>query len=187
MTICSHITATLLFLAGATIALPQSNPPANQISCKGSQGVTLIPVSQVPPGTTGLNVLFSVPQDCLQLDPVSFTIDRSNPQRPVVRLITQPGGGAPAINFQDSEALGGTPDGIKNQFTVLSQPLGTSLHVYRNGIRLTVTVDFTVAVNVITFLPGIVLQNGTQTGLPQTGDILTADYRCTPSASCVAH
>lgn len=175
----------LLLLASALVVLAQTNPPANQLSCKGSQGVILIPITQIPPGTTGLNTLFSVPQDCLQLDPASFTIDRSNPQRPVVRLLAQ--AQTASVNFQDAEPLGGVPDGVLKTFTTLSTPQGTSLHVYRNGIRITLNVDYTVAGNIITFIPGTAMLTGVQPGIPQPSDILTADYRCTPSATCVAH
>ncbi len=173
-------------IALALTAHAQTNPPANQISCKGSQGVILIPISQVPSGGTGLNTLFSVPQDCLQLDPASFTIDRSNPQRPVVRLL-QPAQ-QPSYNIQDSETLAGIPDGTLDTFTILAPALGNSLRVYRNGIRLTIGVDYTVTGgNIIKFNPGIVLLNGVKTGIPQPGDILIADSRCTPSPTCLVH
>ena len=44
----------------------------------------------------------------------------------------------------------------------------TALRLHRNGLRLTPTVDYTLAGNVITFLTA---------ATPQQGDVLTCDYR----------
>ena len=44
----------------------------------------------------------------------------------------------------------------------------TGLKLYRNGIRLTPAVDYTLSGNVVTFIP---------VAAPQQGDIVTCDYR----------
>ncbi len=80
-------------------------------------------------------------------------------------LIGENGTGA----FVDTEIPVGLVDGSNLVFTLASSPSpSSSLELFRNGIRLSIGVDFTVSSNTITFVSG---------AQPQTGDILRASYR----------
>jgi hypothetical protein len=74
------------------------------------------------------------------------------------------------INFADSETPTGTINGTNATFTLVNSPTSTSLHLYRNGQRLTAgaSADYQITGNTITFNAGT---------KPQTGDVLLADYR----------
>ena len=69
--------------------------------------------------------------------------------------------------FVDGETPAGAPNGTLATFTLAGVP-GNSLHLYRNGLRQKVGVDYTLAGNTITFL---------SVSVPQTGDLILADYR----------
>ena len=73
-------------------------------------------------------------------------------------------------NFSDGETPVGTPNGTLTAFTLLNAPAnsGTTLHLYRNGLRQKAGVDYTISGSTITFLP---------VSVPQVGDSLLADYR----------
>jgi hypothetical protein len=76
--------------------------------------------------------------------------------------------------FVDSETPGGTLDGVNTSFTLANIPNpSTSMALYRNGLRLSQNLDYTIASNAITFLAGAV---------PRPADILLADYRLTTLA-----
>jgi hypothetical protein len=71
--------------------------------------------------------------------------------------------------FVDLETPTGSVNGSNLIFTLVSTPSpGSSLELFRNGIRLSPSVDFTLTGNTITFVSG---------AQPQTGDILRASYR----------
>ena len=73
--------------------------------------------------------------------------------------------------FVDAETPGGTLDGVNTAFTLANPPNpSTSLTLYRNGLRLSQNVDYTIATSSITFLANAV---------PRPTDILLADYRLT--------
>ncbi|HTW65383.1 MAG TPA: hypothetical protein VME17_12230 [Bryobacteraceae bacterium] len=75
----------------------------------------------------------------------------------------------PGVGFVDQETPSGTVNGVNAAFTLSQTPSpSTSLIVYRNGVRQTVGVDYTVTGSAITFLSTLV---------PQTGDILLCSYR----------
>ena len=79
------------------------------------------------------------------------------------------GGGASAVSFADAETPSGAIDGGNATFQLVSYPSPTpSLALYRNGLALRRTTDFTVSGATITF------QNGS---VPQPGDVLQAFYR----------
>jgi hypothetical protein len=79
------------------------------------------------------------------------------------------GGGGPAGNFVDGETPAGTLDGVNVTFTLAQMPSPyASLKLYRNGIRLKLGADYTLAGATITFVPA---------ATPQAGDLLLADYR----------
>jgi hypothetical protein len=71
--------------------------------------------------------------------------------------------------FVDSETPTGLINGSNLVFTLGATPSpAQSLEIYRNGVRLSPTVDYTLSGNTITFVAG---------AAPQTGDILRAQYR----------
>ncbi len=78
------------------------------------------------------------------------------------------GSGGTAV-FVDAETPGGTLDGVNTSFTLANPPNpSTSLALYRNGLRLSQNLDYTIATNSIIFLAGAV---------PRPTDVLLADYR----------
>jgi hypothetical protein len=84
--------------------------------------------------------------------------------------ITLAASGSAAGNFADSEVPSGTPNGILTDFGLANTPTASSLHLYKNGIRQKAGAgnDYTIATVTITFEAG---------NIPQTGDVLLADYR----------
>lgn len=72
--------------------------------------------------------------------------------------------------FVDEEVPAGTVDGVNDTFTVATTPSPAgSLKVFKNGIRQRAGgADYTLATATITFVAG---------NIPQTGDVLLADYR----------
>jgi hypothetical protein len=69
-----------------------------------------------------------------------------------------------------SEVPSGTVNGVNAAFTLANTPVAGTVQLYKNGVRQQVggANDYTIATNTITFVAG---------NLPQTGDILLADYR----------
>ena len=59
-------------------------------------------------------------------------------------------------------------DGSNETFSLANIPVGASLHLFRNGLFMTMGVDYTLSGQTITFLPN---------AGPNPGDILTASYR----------
>lgn len=77
--------------------------------------------------------------------------------------------GIAGVGFIDGETPSGTIDSVNNAFTLAQTPNpAASLAVYRNGIRLSTGLDYTLSGNGITFTSGIV---------PQIGDVLRCYYR----------
>jgi len=71
--------------------------------------------------------------------------------------------------FVDDETVTGTIDGENGTFTLSSTPNpASSLHLYRNGLLLKQGIGYTISGNIITFNFNF---------LPQTGDIVWAEYR----------
>lgn len=72
--------------------------------------------------------------------------------------------------FVDSETPSGTVNGTNATFTLVNTPSGTSLHLYVDGVRMAPGsgADYTISTNTITFTTG---------AIPQTGDVILADYR----------
>ena len=74
----------------------------------------------------------------------------------------------PGVAFVDQQAPSGAINGVNASFTLSMAPSpATSLAVYRNGLRLSSGVDYTLSGSTITFSPVV----------PQTGDILLCSYR----------
>jgi hypothetical protein len=77
--------------------------------------------------------------------------------------------GTSTIEFVDAEVPAGAINGANAMFTLAATPLpASSLRVFRNGLLQREGVDFSLAVNTITFLP---------LSRPTTGDILQVWYR----------
>jgi hypothetical protein len=73
------------------------------------------------------------------------------------------------IGVIDNETLAGAINGVNTVFSLANAPNPPgSLAVYRNGVRLRAGFDYSLAVNVITFVEG---------AIPRTGDSLVASYR----------
>ncbi len=79
------------------------------------------------------------------------------------------GGTLPGVTFVDQETPAGTINGSNTAFTLANTPSSpASVHLYVNGLRMSLGVDFTISGNAITFL---------STSTPQPGDVLVASYR----------
>jgi hypothetical protein len=75
----------------------------------------------------------------------------------------------PGVGFVDQVTPSGTINGTNVTFTLSQSPSpSSSLAVYRNGVRMTSSVDYTLSGAVITFGTGLA---------PQSGDTLTCSYR----------
>jgi hypothetical protein len=74
----------------------------------------------------------------------------------------------PGVGFVDQQVPTGAINGVNAVFTLSQTPSPTtSLEVYRNGLLLSVGVDYTLSSAVITFIAGV----------PQSTDILSCSYR----------
>lgn len=67
-----------------------------------------------------------------------------------------------------NEVPAGTVNGSNAVFTTAETPVAASVRVFKNGLRQTLTVDYTIATETITFVAG---------NIPQTGDRLLVDYK----------
>jgi hypothetical protein len=74
--------------------------------------------------------------------------------------------GTSTINFADSETPTGDVDGTNTDFVLAHTPEPGSLKVYLNGMRMSLTEDYTLPPATITFLTA-----------PDSGSIITCDYR----------
>ncbi len=75
----------------------------------------------------------------------------------------------PGVGFVDEETPSGAINGVNTVFTTSQTPSpSTSLAVFRNGLRMTLGVDYTFSGVVITFMTGLA---------PQSSDTLTCSYR----------
>lgn len=73
------------------------------------------------------------------------------------------------VGFVDQETPSGAINGVNAAFTLSQTPNpSTSVAVYRNGLRLSSGIDYTLSGAVITFVTGLV---------PQTSDTLFCSYR----------
>lgn len=74
-----------------------------------------------------------------------------------------------AVQYSDGETPGGTMDGVNATFTLLNSPSPAhSLELFRNGVALQSSVDYTLSGSTVQFLSGAV---------PEPGDTLLAWYR----------
>ncbi len=78
-------------------------------------------------------------------------------------------GSGGSASFVDAETPAGIADGTNTAFTLLAAPSpSSSLALYRNGLLMRSSLDFTLDTNHITFIPA---------AAPQPGDVLVASYR----------
>jgi hypothetical protein len=83
------------------------------------------------------------------------------------------GGGTSQLGFADGEVPAGVVNGSNTTFTIANLPNpASSLAVYRNGLLMTLGVDYTFSGQVIQFVPA---------STPVTGDSLLATYRMSSS------
>lgn len=73
---------------------------------------------------------------------------------------------ASSVSFADGEVPSGTVDSSNVTFTLAHTPTAGSLKVFKDGARLKITEDYTLATATITFISA-----------PLTGSLLLADYR----------
>lgn len=66
----------------------------------------------------------------------------------------------------DNEIPAGVKDHVNLDFTLANTPVASSIHLYKNGLRMIPTLDYTVAAAVITMVKA-----------PKAADTLVADYR----------
>ena len=78
------------------------------------------------------------------------------------------GGGGTVITFVDGETPSGTVNSSNQTFVLAYMPVSGSVHLYRNGLRMKLAVDYTIAGATITFI---------SSSTPQTGDVVLVDYR----------
>ena len=79
------------------------------------------------------------------------------------------GGSGMSGTFVDGEIPSGTLDGVNTTFTLANAPIPiSSLALFRNGLLLRQSIDYTVSARSVAFLTGAV---------PQPGDVLLASYR----------
>ena len=75
----------------------------------------------------------------------------------------------PGVGFVDSEVPTGAVNGANASFTLSQIPFpAASVSVYRNGLRLLSSIDYTISGNALTFASSFV---------PQTGDVVICSYR----------
>jgi hypothetical protein len=87
----------------------------------------------------------------------------------ILQVSYRQAGTMPGVGFVDGELPSGNINGANAVFSTDQTPSPTgSLALYRNGIRLEVNVDYTVAGKIITFGAGLA---------PQPGDVLQCFYR----------
>jgi hypothetical protein len=98
---------------------------------------------------------------CYTLDPSVFSINNGTSPPTITAVVNGTG------NFSDSETPGGTINGFNVSFTLMNSPIGSSLHLFLNGLRMKPGLDYTIFGSTITFTGSI----------PQSNDTILADYR----------
>lgn len=152
--------------------------PPGAVTTQGPPAVTLIPISDIFGLQSALNLRLSMGPnfgvartavinasgtvdgaignltDCVHVDGTSGACGAS---------------GSGSTGFVDAEIPAGTLDGVNATFTVANTPNpSSSTVVYRNGLRLKQTGDYTVTTNTILFVAG---------AIPQPTDSLLVSYR----------
>jgi hypothetical protein len=80
--------------------------------------------------------------------------------------------------FLYDQSLTGAIDGMNAVFTLPSAPSNpASLHVFRNGIKELVGLDFTLSGATVTFVAAGANANNPLGSIPVPGDVVTGDYQ----------
>jgi len=159
-------------------------------SCGGSGSANVFVDSETPSGVTnGSNTQFTLANTPSPSTSVSiwrnglflrygadFTVSGSTitfpgtpPQTGDVLRASYRTGTLSGVTFVDAETPTGTVNGSNATFTLANAPNPAgSVAVYRNGLRMTLNIDYTLSGSTITFL---------QVSLPQSGDTLVCSYR----------
>lgn len=152
--------------------------PPGAVTTQGPPAVTLIPISDVVGLQSALNLLLSMGPnfgvartavinasgsidgaignltDCVHVDGTSGVCGAS---------------GSGGTGFVDAEIPAGTLNGVNATFTLANTPNpSSSTAVYRNGLLLKQTGDYTITTNTILFVTG---------AIPQPADSLLVSYR----------
>ena len=105
----------------------------------------------------------------LSANTVTFSAIATPQSNDVLLAYYRIAGSGSSVTFVDGENPSGTMDGINTAFTLANSPVsGSALRLYKNGILLTASSDYTLAGAAVTFI------NSAQ---PNPGDILLAYYR----------
>jgi hypothetical protein len=159
--------------------------PPGAVTTQGPPAITLIPISDVTGLQSALNLLLSMGpnfgiartavinasgsidgaignlSDCVHVDGTSGTC----------------GANSSGTGFIDAEIPAGTLDGVNATFTLANTPNpSSSTAVFRNGLLLKQTGDYTITTNTISFVAG---------AIPQPSDSLLVSYRMGVSVSGV--
>lgn len=92
-------------------------------------------------------------------------VDPTNPQEIATKHYVDTAGSLTSANFIFNETPSGTVNGSNAAFTLANTPTVGTVRVYLNGVRQTLTSDYTISTSTITFVSA-----------PLTGDVIIADY-----------
>ena len=156
---------------GATIGFVDAETPAGSVNNANA----LFTLANTPSPSSSLNLyrngLLMNPSGDYTVSGNSITFQGASiPQSGDTLLASyRLGGSLPNVGFVDSATPSGTLDGVNSSFTLSQAPSPTtSAILYRNGVRQTPGLDYTLSGNTISFLGGFI---------PQPGDILLCSYR----------
>lgn len=132
-----------------------------ELDLRPTRGAGWLPGRAAVIGLAGtLESVAGTGSDCVHVDGTSGPCGTSGGTTPTP---------APTVTFVDSETPSGVQNGINANFTLSAAPSpASSLRLFRNGILLAQTLDYTVSGNLVTML-------GTNT--PKQNDIVQAWYR----------
>jgi hypothetical protein len=132
-------------------------------------------LSQTPSPATSLElfrngVLMDAGLDfSLSANTVTFSTIATPQSNDVLLAFYRIAGSSSSVTFVDGETPAGALDGTNTAFTLANTPVTSSaLRLYKNGVLLEASLDYTISGNGITFING---------ALPNPGDTLLAYYR----------
>ena len=153
----------LALTLGVVTLQAQTKVDTTALACKGTQytGLTLVPIATLTATLAGIPVMIYT---CVQIDPAGFTLDTTTTP-PTLRAK------AATLPADTKEIPTGLVNGTNNTFTLAFTPNASyPVDVFNNGLMLTVSQDYTISGNTITFL------SGTISAVPQAGDLLQVKY-----------
>lgn len=146
----------------ADVSIAEVTGLPEELNARAKKGIGYLPSRAAVINADGdLDAAAGEPTDCVRVNGTSGTC----------------GSGSSGPAFVDSEVPAGSINGTNAVFTLANPPSPVaSLQVFRNGLLQRSSVDYTLAGNVVTFLSG---------SIPQSGDLVTANYRLGASAGQV--